>query len=143
MADNAINVEDIMKEIREDIEKSGAKKKPLSFISKNEAYAIGDSGNDDNVDKLHAANEYLSTHYQIVPFAPIEGNPVKVFIKRFTRKLNSFIVKPIVDQQDAINYHYWKVAEAIEVQRAQLEEMKATASDLEQRIAELEKEQKK
>lgn len=138
MSENKINVEEIMKEIRENIEKSGAKDIPLSFAGDTTSGSTGSSG-----DILHEANEYFKTHYQIEPYGPITGNPIKVFIKRAVRKTSSFIVKPIVAQQNNLNFHFWKVSEAVEIQRAQVEDMKRTVAELEEKVALYEKEHKK
>ena len=49
------------------------------------------------------ALDYVSTHYYIQPYKELQGNPVKVFIKKVIRKLTKFYVEPVVFEQNDFN----------------------------------------
>ena len=49
------------------------------------------------------ALDYVSTHYYVQPYKELQGNPVKVFIKKVIRKLTKFYVEPVVFEQNDFN----------------------------------------
>ncbi len=139
-----INIEQIMKQIREEIKSSGADKIPLSF--REDAQTAGGmhcngtshdfSSRDDDISK---SVTYLGTNYEVSAYEMLTGNKIKVFIKKAFRKLSAFFVLPIVRQQNSLNYHYYRVAEVVAIQRDEVDELKKNVSELEKRVDALEK----
>ena len=94
--ENTINIEEIMAEIKQKIKEQGLTADMLSFedvpYKKN-----AQSGS------ASEALDYVSTHYYIQPYKELQGNPVKVFIKKVIRKLTKFYVEPVVFEQNDFN----------------------------------------
>lgn len=91
-----INVEEIMKEIREDIEKRNLRDDLPDFDS----IVIGD-GKDmltdsDTLTRLN--NEYYLSYY-----VDYTGNPLKNMFKKVIRKVLKFLILPLVEKQIAFN----------------------------------------
>lgn len=134
---NDINVEAIMKGIRDDIKASGRDKEALSFIDQEAALdkKSTDTGLEDAVD-------YLSYNYEVKPYQLLQGNKIAVFFKRLIRRLTSFLIMPIVAQQNTLNYYYYRVCENILTVKKDNDELKARAELLEKRISALEEARK-
>lgn len=98
-----IDVEEIMQQIRENIKKRGETDAILSFDeAKVECkYEEGNIriGETDLSRLISFAAGMSGTNY----YAPIEGNPIKVFIKKVMRKLMSFQLVPYIVQQNNFN----------------------------------------
>ena len=96
MENGSINIEEIMAEIKQKIKEQGLTADMLSFedvpYKKN-----AQSGS------ASEALDYISTHYYIQPYKELQGNPVKVFIKKVLRKLMKFYVEPVVFEQNDFN----------------------------------------
>ena len=96
MENGSINIEEIMAEIKQKIKEQGLTADMLSFedvpYKKN-----AQSGS------ASEALDYISTHYYIQPYKELQGNPVKVFIKKVIRKLTKFYVEPVVFEQNDFN----------------------------------------
>ena len=96
MENEKINIEEIMAEIKQSIKEQGLAADMLSFedvpYKKN-----AQSGS------ASEALDYVSTHYYIQPYKELQGNPVKVFIKKAIRKLTKFYVEPVVFEQNDFN----------------------------------------
>ena len=96
MENEKINIEEIMAEIKQSIKEQGLTADMLSFedvpYRKN-----AQSGS------ASEALDYVSTHYYIQPYKELQGNPVKVFIKKVIRKLTKFYVEPVVFEQNDFN----------------------------------------
>lgn len=96
MENEKINIEEIMAEIKQSIKEQGLAADMLSFedvpYKKN-----AQSGS------ASEALDYVSTHYYIQPYKELQGNPVKVFIKKVIRKLTKFYVEPVVFEQNDFN----------------------------------------
>ncbi|HNZ97980.1 hypothetical protein [Ruminococcus sp.] len=96
MENEKINIEEIMAEIKQSIKDQGLTADMLSFedvpYRKN-----AQSGS------ASEALDYVSTHYYIQPYKELQGNPVKVFIKKVIRKLTKFYVEPVVFEQNDFN----------------------------------------
>jgi len=131
MAENNINVDKIMEDIRAQIKESGADKIPLSFAESANAGA-GASSN------LDEAVQYISYNYEVAAYHMLEGNPVKRFIKKCIRKAGSFFVLPIVAQQNKLNYNFYLVSDAVRNQKHEIEELNGVIDKLESRVKELE-----
>lgn len=96
MENEKINIEEIMAEIKQSIKEQGLTADMLSFedvpYKKN-----AQSGS------ASEALDYVSTHYYVQPYKELQGNPVKVFIKKVIRKLTKFYVEPVVFEQNDFN----------------------------------------
>lgn len=134
MAENNINVEAIMAEIRTNIKESGADKIPLSFADQAAPTVVPTGSN-----KLNDAVQFISYNYELQPYQVFTGNPVKVFIKKAIRKIANFFVIPIVVQQNAVNTNFMIVSEAVRDQQEEIELMKKTLEELNAKIDKLSK----
>lgn len=130
---NDINVEKIMSDIRADIVAKGRDKEKLSFIDQEAALDTNssDSGLEDAVD-------YISYNYEVKPYDILQGNKIAVFVKRVIRKLTSFLIMPIVAQQNTLNYYYYRVSEAILSVKKENDDLLKRAELLEKRLSALE-----
>lgn len=103
---DSLDIEQIEKEIREEIVKSYSSDEILSFepaYSDEIVPEVDCSRNYDLSyfeDMLDACKRLSTVHY----YKPIVGNPLYVFVKRVLRKLNVFLLKPIVEEQSSFNY---------------------------------------
>ena len=84
---NQINVQDIMKEIKKEIEVKGYTNDLNKF------------------DKVKFNEDlYVANHeWEVNPYRPLQGNKAAVFFKKVIRKLVYFFVEPIVMAQDGFN----------------------------------------
>ncbi len=146
MADNTVNVEEIMNQIRENIKASGADQIPLSFTDGPAAGAMnpavsapGSTSVGSDGTRLGEAVSYLSYNYEVQPYQLLTGNPVKVFIKKCFRKVGSFFFLPIVGQQNTLNFHFFIVSEAVKEEKREIEELTKVAEKLEADIEALKK----
>ena len=86
----AINIEDIMSEIRSDIQEKGLNSSMLSFAD------VPCDANPENPtdaydpDTLRSNVQYVSTQYQMQPYRPLAGNPVMVFFKKVLAQEQTF-----------------------------------------------------
>lgn len=71
------------------------------------------------------------------PYELLEGNKIKVFIKKVVRKMASFFVLPIVRQQNTLNYNYYKVIESIYEANKTNNELKSQIGTLEEQVKEI------
>ena len=99
----AINIEDIMSEIRSDIQEKGLNSSMLSFAD------VPCDANPENPtdaydpDTLRSNVQYVSTQYQMQPYRPLAGNPVMVFFKKVLRRLMRFYIEPLAQEQTYFN----------------------------------------
>ncbi len=103
MEDNKqINVQEIMKQIKKDIEVKGYTNDLLSFDD-----VIVDAGslNANKFDKVKFNEDlYVANHeWEVNPYRPLQGNKISVFFKKAIRKTVYFFVEPIVMAQDGFN----------------------------------------
>ena len=103
MEDNKqINVQEIMKQIKKDIEVKGYTNDLLSFDD-----VIVDAGslNANKFDKVKFNEDlYVANHeWEVNPYRPLQGNKISVFFKKAIRKTEYFFVEPIVMAQDGFN----------------------------------------
>ncbi len=102
--ENKINIEEIMAQIKREIEEKGLTPDMLSFEDvpyKKPVQVSAETGT-----SLSAADEalaYVNAHHYIQPYKPLAGNPIKVFIKKVIRKLTKFYVEPVVFEQNSFN----------------------------------------
>ena len=132
--EKTVDVESIMRQIREDIVKNGRDKQPLNFIDLEAAEDKSKTGND-----LEEAVDYISCNYEVQPYEVLRGNKIAVFIKRCIRKVTGFFILPIVRQQNTLNYYYYRISETIVDVKNDNEDLKKRADLLEKRISELER----
>lgn len=96
MENGSINIENIMAEIKQKIKEQGLTADMLSFedvpYRKN-----AQSGS------ASEALDYISTHYYIQPYKELQGNGIKVFVKKVLRKLMKFYIEPVVFEQNDFN----------------------------------------
>lgn len=135
---NDINVEKIMSDIRADIVAKGRDKEKLSFIDQEAAL---DSNSSDS--GLEDAVDYISYNYEVKPYEVLQGNKIAIFFKRVIRRLTSFLIMPIVAQQNTLNYYYYRVSEAILSVKKENEDLLNRAELLEKRLAKLEEQSSK
>lgn len=96
MENEKINIEEIMAEIKQSIKDQGLTADMLSF----EDVPYRKNAQSSSASE---ALDYVSTHYYIQPYKELQGNPVKVFIKKVIRKLTKFYVEPVVFEQNDFN----------------------------------------
>lgn len=131
---NEINVEEIMKEIRQNIRERGYDKEPLSFeeVQVSKPAIASDVGY--SVDLFLYELGYLNHNWSNSFQAPVTGrNPLVVFIKRVVRKFTRFIIFPIVNFQNSYNGSNVRCLNQIKEYMAEMDVYK-------QRIEQLEKE---
>ena len=99
-----INVEQIMKEIREDIKQKGYTGDLLSFEDVNEGAGIINADNavfsfEGLVSELQAANAGYVVKYYRNP----GNNGIKSFMKKAIRKMLCFLINPMAEEQTNFN----------------------------------------
>lgn len=93
-----------MQGIREEIKSKGLTQDMLSFEEipvspvTHQPESVGNA-------ELNESLHYINTRYTIQPYKELAGNPVAVFFKKIMRKLTKFYVEPIVNEQNALNFH--------------------------------------
>lgn len=99
---NNLNIEEIMSQIKKDIEVKGYTNDLLSF---DDVIVDVSSMNVNKFDKVRFNEDlYVANHeWEVNPYRPIQGNKVTVFIKKAIRKCVYFFVEPIVMAQDGFN----------------------------------------
>lgn len=97
----AINIENIMQDIRNEIKEKGYTYDMLSFkevtaapLSDTENVSIADIEKDVN---------YMENASAVAAYRPLGGSKLAVFIKKIIRKLIKFYVEPIVESQNDFN----------------------------------------
>lgn len=139
---NKLCIEDIMQEIRQSIKEKNLSSDMLSF--EDVPYRTAEDAGDASDASSNIANSlrYINIHYNIQPYKPLAGNPVKVFIKKVIRKLVKFYVEPIVFEQNEINGHSVQLINSIMNDVKTREKDNENMKDLEERIEILELNQK-
>lgn len=133
-----INIEEIMKEIRQNIKDRGYEKDPVSFEEiemKNSVLKIGTGyDSDEFINELEFMDSNCTTSFH-VPIAG--GNPVSVFIKKVIRKLTRFIVAPLVESQNAYNVSNLKCMNQVSEYISEMEKYKERIVQLEKELKEI------
>jgi len=140
---NEINVEAIMKEIREEIRERDLKESDLSFedIKIDTNFMSGSSGDRFDPGEFERDVTYLNENWSIpvdMPYYTNNGffNHIKKIIKHMTK----FLIHPLVNAQNSYNA---SVTRSVNQLRANMIEKNNKIKDLEARIEELEKSIKK
>lgn len=135
---NEINIEEIMKEIRQNIKDRGYDKEPLSFeeivMSKPAIQSDGNYNAEDFMQEL----DYLNRNWCNLFPSPVNGrNPVAVMIKKIVRRLTNFIVFPLVNFQNAYNASNIRCLNQVKEYMAELEDYKTRIEQLEKEIEQI------
>lgn len=133
-----INVEEIMEEIRKNIQERGYDKEPLSFEDVQIPHAAlqGDVGY--NADEFIYELNYLNHNWNNNIQVPIVArNAVTNFIKKLIRKCTQFIIFPIVNFQNAYNVSNVRCLNQVKEYIAEMECYKQRIEQLEKEIKEL------
>ena len=136
-----INIEAIMKEIRQEIADKHLTNEMLSF--EDVPYdAPGDKVTGYGLDSEEArkALVYVNGHYSVQPYKPLGGNALAVFVKKVIRRLTKFYVEPVVFDQNEFNANADRLFNAVEETAKQHDA--TAASELAHRIEVLELNQK-
>lgn len=147
----SVDVEQIMGEIRRRIAERGDTDKILSF---DEAIADREIGEDYSFDTVpyseaetHKYIQLASGEHNIPYYEPIEGNKIKVFIKRLIRKMMAFQMLTIRNRQNQYNYYTIQSIRYLEAQVIHLKdvliEKEGEIEQLETRIDALERNNRK
>lgn len=139
-----IDVEQIMNEIRSDIEKRGYKDDDIDFqnITGNVKAVLGVKTDFSSYELAHALNGAADLH-KIEYYRMIPKGGLKSFIQRSIRKVVKFMMIPMVDQQNQYNYQMvvcMRQMEAfIEEYKMQIEQKEQQIESLEEKIFNLNK----
>lgn len=107
----SVNIENIMKEIRQEIKEKGYTYDMLSF---NENISISATDTENiSFDEINQQLSYLNNNYSVVSYRPLNGNKLAVFIKKVIRKLTKFYVEPIVASQNEFNAYNVRTLNAL------------------------------
>ena len=132
--ENNINVEEIMKQIKADINAKGYTNDLLSF---DDVVVDVSSMNVVKFDKLQFKEDlYVANHeWNVNPYRPLQGGKLRVFVRKVIRKLVYFFVEPIVMAQDGFNASVVRMMNQmscyIDQKDKEIEELKARISELE------------
>lgn len=133
-----INIEEIMKEIRQEIADKGLTPDMLSFEDVPYQKAQPVSGGGLGSEEAKNAMVYLNSHFNLQPYKPLAGNPVAVFFKKVFRKLIKFYIEPLAEEQSAFNANTVRMLNAmqqtIEEQNAKIELLRQENASLGSRL---------
>jgi len=101
-----INVEEIMGQIRAEIESKGYNDSLLSFQDVDGSSILREMQNAEEFDigEMEREVELANHRVKIAWYHQVEGNPLAVFVKKVIRKLTRFFVIPIVEEQNLFNH---------------------------------------
>ena len=141
-----VDVEKIMEEIRQNIKERGYSEDMLSFSEAASDVEITNGvTTDDMVYDETEMNQFILAArglHNIPYYEPMQGNKLKVFVKRVLRKLMAFQMQPIRERQNQFNYNMVQSIREIALHTAELEdaicEKEALVEELETRIEALE-----
>ncbi|MBQ8724921.1 MAG: hypothetical protein IJY74_04530 [Oscillospiraceae bacterium] len=129
----SLNIEEIMSEIRADIQEKGLTGDMLSFAD------IPCDANPRNraehfdPDHLHKNVCYISDNFRLTTDNPIDGNPVLCLFKKAVRKFIRFYAEPIAEEQSAVNANTAQAVQQLElyIQDAQAQSTASLAKRIE------------
>lgn len=126
-SEHMINIDDIIRKIREDIKDNKITCDIPDFqeiiVKKKEKLIIEQAD-------INSENEYLKQNYYLSKYREINCTSsgfrgLKVFIKRIVRKMIQFYIEPIVQEQSTYNSHlshaFDEMAKLIQIQEKQIE----------------------
>lgn len=97
-----INVEEIMKEIRKEIQEKKYREEELKFADLEADEKLGEVSFF-QMDELQMQFDELASHCNNPVYFPLPGNPVKVFVQRIIRRLLLFVIFPAFQFQNHFN----------------------------------------
>lgn len=105
MESNTINIEDIMVQMRKDISLRCTKEELSLFMEMDPPEVLEKNSDVNAFSHKYFFNGYAESRNSesLDYYQDLDGNALYRFIKRVIRKLNTFLLKPIVDQQTAVN----------------------------------------
>lgn len=145
-----VDVEKIMEEIRQNIKDRGYSEDMLSFSEATSDVEIthGVSADDLSYDETEM-NQFIQAArgvHNIPYYEPMQGNKLKVFVKRVIRKLMAFQMQSIRERQNQFNYNVIQSIRELALHTAELEdaicEKEELVEELETRIEALEEQLK-
>lgn len=103
-----IDIEDIMREVREEVEKRKWSGDIIPFEKIPVYWEDGDSqGMVFDFDELKQETFFLNNHYRVQAYRELKSRPVVggiiLFFKKILRKSMKFYIEPIVNDQNEIN----------------------------------------
>lgn len=106
--ENRIDVEDIMREVREEVEKRKLNGEIIPFEKIPVYWEDGDcQGMVFDFDELKQETAFLNNNYRIQAYRELKSRPVVggiiLFLKKILRKSMKFYIEPIVNDQNEIN----------------------------------------
>lgn len=134
MADTTekINIEEIMKDIRKEIQEKGYDSSMLSF----DDVTINTDLTDETLD-MEESLRYAKLNFEVEAYRQLPGNAVAVFVKKIFRKFMKFYIEPIVRDQNQLNFRYSIMFNELEKKYSALE---AKFEKTTEKVAALEKE---
>lgn len=138
-----IDVEEIMRSIRDDIEKRGYTKKELRFADIRTENEEGIQCLDEyfELDNFRNTIVQMDGKRNVQCWRPLGGNKIKVAIKKIIRKLVKFYVEPIVEEQNQFNFY--TVSAMAQIYSKIEEEQNMKIEQMEERIKKLEEQCRK
>ena len=134
-----INTEEIMQEIRQQIEKRGYTKNELRFadVATEMSDVIGEVPDYYELQNFELTVDRMDAKREVQCWRLIGGNKIVAAVKKVIRKLVKFYVEPIVQSQNEFNFY---TTSAMAQMRAKLEEEQdVKLLEMQKRIEELEK----
>ena len=119
-----INVEEIMTEIRRDVQiKEDLENLPAfeDIPIRDENYSA--SGPDINWAKIEEDLNFVIANHEISYYEELNGNPLVVFVKRVIRKMAVFLITPILWHQNDLNSRYAYLIHNLYTSNQQLREI--------------------
>lgn len=134
-----VNVNEIMKEIRNDIQEKGYTNDMLSF---DDVIVDVGTGHVTKFDKVKFNEEIFNINHEwnVQAYRPLQGGKVSVFFKKVIRRLVYFFVEPIVLAQDGFNASLVRMMNQM---NCYIDEQNEQIKELKEKIDELEKTAKK
>lgn len=136
----AIDIENIMSEIRSDIQQKGLNSSMLSFAdvpcdaNPTDTSSVFDPGT------LHNNVLFVGNQYELQPYRPLKGNPISVFFKKIFRKLIKFYIEPLAQEQTYFNANAAQALQEVELYIS--ENQNTNTADLASQLADLELQQR-
>lgn len=109
-----INIEEIMKEIRADIQTRSMLENIPDFADIDVSPDMINATNTMETLDIAECIRDLNDTYEVGYFELYQGNPLKVFIKKVLRKILKFLILPITERQNLFNANVVKYVNAKE-----------------------------
>lgn len=133
-----VNVEEIMEEIRKEIQEKNYRKEELDFEDIEADEKLGE-GCYFQMDELQLQLDNLSTHWHNPVYFPLPGNPIKVFFQRVFRRLLLFVIFPAFQFQNRFNNGTVNCLKQVEFYIQESAELKKRTADQQSQLEECQK----